>query len=98
MLEFFGKLFTPGIVVYAADDIGAQITDGIWQVFDIAKSIANPLLVIGIAICAIYLMVLGGDRDTIKKVKTMLICMIVGAILLNIAKPLATWILSIGAA
>ena len=78
-----------------AGDIGGQITAAFKDVYNIVKSIANPIAVVAIAVMGIYLLI-GSDPQTIKKVKTWAISIIIGMILVNAAQTIADWASKLG--
>lgn len=87
------------MIMFLAGDgdggIGSQITKAFKDVYDIFKSIANPIAVVAIAVMGIYLLI-GSDPQTIKKVKTWAISIIVGMILVNAAQTIADWASKLG--
>jgi type IV secretory pathway VirB2 component (pilin) len=75
--------------------IGSQISKAFKDVYSIFQSIANPIAVVAIAVMGIYLLI-GSDPQTIKKVKTWAISIIVGMILVNAAPTIADWASKLG--
>ena len=76
-------------------NLGSEITSAFTQVYNLFKSVANPIAVVAIAIMGIYLLI-GSDPQTIKKVKTWAISIIIGMILINAAQPIANWASGLG--
>ena len=76
-------------------DITNQITNGFNEIYALFKAIANPICVVALAAMGIYLLI-GSDPQTIKKVKTWGISILVGMILINTADKIANWASKLG--
>ena len=81
-------------------DVTQQIEGGIWTLINVIKNIANPLAVLAVVIIGIYLVWAGSQGSNSKSVtaaRAWLICIIIGLVLINLAKPIVDWLQTIGA-
>lgn len=71
-------------------DVGDQVKAGIEDITKTIKKVVNPIAITAAVICGIFLIV-GSDPASLKKVKTWLISIIGGLLLVNLAGPLVNW-------
>lgn len=79
-----------------AADISSKITAGITSFTAELKKIVNPIGVVSVVICGIY-MLTGSDPQTLKKVKSWAFSILIGLVIVNLAEPLVNWASSLGA-
>lgn len=82
--------FLVPVHVFAADDITTKISSGIFGIINIVKNIANPIAIAGVVICGL-LMIFGSNQQTIAKVKSWLIAILLGLLMINLAEPIVIW-------
>lgn len=73
-----------------AGEVGKNVAKGITDITATIKAIVNPIAAAAAVICGIFLLV-GSDPASLKKVKTWLISIAGGLILINVADKLVTW-------
>lgn len=78
-----------------SDNIVTEVKSGITTISDAIKAIVNPIAITAAVICGIFLIV-GSDPATLKKVKTWLISIIAGLLLVNLSGVLVQWASNIG--
>lgn len=78
----------------ALADVGDDVAGGISDITKTIRKIVNPIAITATVICGIYMLV-GSDPASLKKVKTWLISIIAGLLLVNLAQPLIDWAASI---
>ena len=71
-------------------DIGEEVADGITSITSTIKKIVNPIAITAAVCCGIFLIV-GSDPASLRRVKTWLISIIGGLLLVNLASPLVEW-------
>ena len=81
--------------VLAADgdkvsNIGTKVGKSIEDITETIKDIVNPIATIAVVCCAIFLLV-GSDPTSLRRVKTWMISIIGGLLLVNLSKPLVEW-------
>lgn len=81
--------------VLAADgdkvsDIGTKVGESINGITETIKDIVNPIATVAVVCCAIFLLV-GSDPTSLRRVKTWMISIIGGLLLVNLSKPLVEW-------
>lgn len=77
-------------VVVHAEDISEKISQGVMGIVDIVRNIANPIAIAGVVICGLY-MQFGGNTQTQAKVKSWLIAILIGLLMINLAEPIVSW-------
>lgn len=77
-------------------DIGDEVASGISDITATVKKVVNPIAITAAVICGIFL-ILGSDPASLKKVKTWLIAIVGGLLLVNLAQPLVEWASELGA-
>ena len=87
MLVMAQTAFAAGDVV---GDVGDKVARGIGSVTETIKKIVNPLAITAAVICGIFLIV-GSDPTSLRRVKSWLIAIIGGLLLVNLADPLVKW-------
>lgn len=70
--------------------IGRQVGEGIDAITKTIKDIVNPIATVAVVCCAIFLLV-GSDPASLRKVKTWMISIIGGLLLVNLADNLVKW-------
>jgi len=73
-----------------AEDISTKISEGVMGIVNIVRNIANPIAIAGVVICGLY-MLSGSNTQTQAKVKTWLIAILIGLIMINLAEPIVSW-------
>lgn len=81
--------------VLAADgdkvsNIGTKVGKSIEDITETIKDIVNPIATVAVVCCAIFLLV-GSDPTSLRRVKTWMISIIGGLLLVNLSKPLVEW-------
>ena len=71
--------------------MGEQISSKIMELFTLIKTIANPIGIVAVALCGLYLL-FGSDPTTIRKVKTWGISIFIGLLVINMAQSIVQWI------
>ena len=77
-------------VVVHAEDISDKISSGVMGIVKIVRNIANPIAIAGVVICGLY-MLFGSNTQTQSKVKSWLIAILIGLLMINLAEPIVTW-------
>lgn len=71
-------------------DIGTEVAEGITDITETIKDIVNPIATVAVVCCAIFLLV-GSDPASLRKVKTWMISIIGGLLLVNLSDNLVKW-------
>ena len=88
ILAILNLAFIPHAVF--AEDISTKISDGIMGIVKIVRNIANPVAIAGVVICGLY-MQFGPNTQTQSKVKSWLIAILIGLMMINLAEPIVSW-------
>ena len=75
--------------------VGDQIAGGIKSIQTELLKIVNPIAIIAVIGCGLYLL-LGSDPQYIKKAKSWGIAILVGLVIINVADDIVGWAASIG--
>lgn len=71
-------------------DVVSQVKGSFTDLASAVKSIANPIAIVAVIVCGIY-MLAGSDPTTLRKVKSWLLAIVIGLVMINLAGPLVQW-------